>query len=309
MFTLLGLCLHQIFFGKRCEGNPNLTYLTAEDFEDLRAEPIAFPNEKGETLRGYLYTSKNTVSPKGIVVFCHGMWGGHLSYTTEMNTFAEAGYTVLAYDVTGTMASDGKKLGGFTHPISDLQCALEFIETRRDLDPLDILLVGHSWGAYTVMMGSSFLYDRLRGAVAISGPDTALAVFLSYFPKWLRPLARPGIALALRIKEGSQSRYACADTMYDADVPVLLVHGTKDKTVPLGASPLSKDFMEECDHVYAHYCEGKYHNPYATVRAETELKEKVLTKKYDEIDYAIATEEDPEVMHTILTFMDYCLKD
>ena len=96
-------------FGKRCEGNPNLKYFTADDFEDLDYEKIEFKSNKGQILRGNIYTNKKVKEKdiKGLLVFVHGMGAGHLSYTTEINTLAKNGYKVLAYDNTGTCASEG----------------------------------------------------------------------------------------------------------------------------------------------------------------------------------------------------------
>ena len=103
LFLLAYLCLHAAF-GVRCEGNPALKYFTHEDFDDLDAEPVSFPSDKGQLLRGAVYTCRN-VDPTALVIFAHGMGGGHLSYTTNIRTITKAGFAVLAYDNTGTMAS------------------------------------------------------------------------------------------------------------------------------------------------------------------------------------------------------------
>lgn len=60
-------------------GDPGLKYLTHRDFPDLEAEPAAFPSDRG-----------------------------HRSYMTEIHTLAASGLAVLAYDNTGTMASEGR---------------------------------------------------------------------------------------------------------------------------------------------------------------------------------------------------------
>ena len=89
LFIITKLILNQVF-GKRCEGNPNLKYFTADDFEELDSKKIEFKSNKEQMLRGFIYTNKNIKEYKGIVVFVHGMGAGHLSYTTEINTFAKS---------------------------------------------------------------------------------------------------------------------------------------------------------------------------------------------------------------------------
>lgn len=59
------------------------------------------------------------------------MGGGHLSYTTEIDFFAKRGYLVLAYDQTGTMASDGKALRGMGQGFRDLLCAMQFAKENE----------------------------------------------------------------------------------------------------------------------------------------------------------------------------------
>ena len=75
-----------------------MKYFTVDDFEDLENKEIEFKSNKGQTLKGYIYTNKNVNEYKGLIVFVHGMGAGHLSYTTEINTLAKAGFKVLAYD-------------------------------------------------------------------------------------------------------------------------------------------------------------------------------------------------------------------
>ena len=102
--------VEKVTFGARCEGNPYLSYFTAADFDNLEAEPIEFKGNRGQTLRGNLYFETGKTDFKALLIFCHGMGGGHLSYTTEIDFFAKHGYLVLAYDNTGTMAPTAKPL-------------------------------------------------------------------------------------------------------------------------------------------------------------------------------------------------------
>ena len=121
---LLAFAVEKVAFGNRCEGNAYLQYFTAADFPNLTADPVAFTGNCGQVLRGNLYTQAGRQDFKALLVFSHGMGGGHLSYTTELDFFAKRGYLVLAYDNTGTMASEGKSLVGMPQAVSDLRSAL-----------------------------------------------------------------------------------------------------------------------------------------------------------------------------------------
>ena len=65
-------------------------------------------------------------SYKGLIIFVHGMGGGHTAYMTEIHALAQEGYLVLGYDNTGTMLSDGAELGGFPQAFLDLRHAISF---------------------------------------------------------------------------------------------------------------------------------------------------------------------------------------
>ena len=168
---LLGIAraIFNMVFGKRCEGNPNLKYFTADDFDELNAKPMEFKSNKGQVLRGNIYTNKDVKIYKGLIIFVHGMGAGHLSYTTEINTLAKAGFIVIGYDNTGTCASEGKSLQGFFQSVIDLNHALNFVKENEDLNKYDIFLVGHSWGAYTVCQVLQFK-PKVKAVVAMSGP-------------------------------------------------------------------------------------------------------------------------------------------
>ena len=56
-------------FSHRCEGNPNLKYFTHKDFADLSAHPVEFPSNKGQLLRGAVYTYEAAVPPARCVQF------------------------------------------------------------------------------------------------------------------------------------------------------------------------------------------------------------------------------------------------
>ena len=110
LFILAIAILNSAGVNKRCEGDENLKYLKAKNFDNLNALPVNFKSYKGQTLNGFLYSCAKVDSYKGLIVFSHGMGAGHLAYTTEINYFAQKGYMVLAYDNTGTCTSEGKKI-------------------------------------------------------------------------------------------------------------------------------------------------------------------------------------------------------
>lgn len=317
--------VEHIVFGKRCEGNPLLRYFTAADFENLQASPIQFPNAKKQTLRGFLYRTENNSSPKGLLLFVHGMGGGHQSYTTEINYFAQHGYWVLAYDNTGTIASDGKSLVGMPQSVRDIQAACRYIRQDKVLSALPLLLAGHSWGGYAVCRALHALPD-CKGVLAFSAPDdvpTLLCAQAKAQTNKSIDFIKPFLRLYEALRFGSSAAKRTADCLQNTTAPVLLFHGDRDPVVPLSNATAAAKSVQKMENVRAVICLGKAHNVYATKTAEAYIQEmfsrlgvlaakpnndKAVKQFAEKLDFRKMCEEDTGVMQTALEFLDNCIR-
>ena len=324
ILLLVSKLILNLAFGNRCEGNAKLKYFTADDFEGLQIKPVEFKSNKGQLLRGYIYTNKDIKEYKGLIIFVHGMGGGHLSYTTEINTFAKAGFSVMAYDNTGTCSSEGKSLKGFFQSVIDLKYALKFVEGNEYLNKYPIGLVGHSWGAYTVCQVLQF-NPNIKAVVAISGPnDSAKLIcdFMKNEAKMNFSFLKPFITIVNFLTFGIKGVKNTINVLKETKIPVLLLHGELDKTAPLENSPISNKGIESNNNIKTIVYEGRFHNVYQTKESEEylnktfgdiseltkkykgNLPENEINKIYDNIDYKKITEEDEEVMNTIIKFLE-----
>lgn len=315
-------------FGKRCEGNPSLKYFTSDDFKGLDARAVSFLSDKGQRLHGAVYTCSEEV-PRALVVFAHGMGGGHRSYMTEINTFARAGFAVLAYDNTGTMASEGEALGSFYQAVRDLHAALAAARADEMLSGYKIILAGHSWGGYAVCQALSS-EKQVAGAVAFSAPNSAAGAMCDSMRSmtgmsagWLRPF----FAAAAVAAGGSTSRHSSSSILAKTEhVPILLLHGDADTSVSMKNSPVSRTAVREKKNITCVVYEERAHNVYQTKASEAYLGRVfgaigAAQKKYGkagipedekarlyDIDYALITEEDERVMQTVVDFMKKCVE-
>lgn len=320
------MCLHLVF-GARCDGDPSLRYFSHEDFADMQAEPVCFPSDRGQILRGAVYTCMDDETPLGLVVFAHGMGGGHLSYMTEIHTFAAAGFAVLAYDNTGTCSSDGKKLVGFYQAVRDLRSALAFVREREELSCLRIVLAGHSWGGYAVCQALAYANGMVSGVASLSAPDSVprticdmMSGALGAKMGWMRPF----FSAALLLSDGAGALHRSSAVLKKSTVPVLLLHGDSDRSVLYSNSPLARKAVREKGNITGIVYEGRGHNVYQTAESERYLNERfaeisAAKKKYPkgipeaekkglyDIDYALMTEEDANVMKTVVDFMKKCV--
>ncbi len=307
---------HGMLFGKRCDGDEKLKYFTHEDFESLKAMKIEFNNKNGTTLRGAIYAKAGVQQPEALIIFSHGMGGGHLSYMTEINTLAQSGFAVLAYDNAGTFESDGEKLGGFSAGPDALRAALTFVQNHPTLSKMKKVLMGHSWGGYSVCQVLGDENIDVNCAVTFGAPESGFAVSSAVLGEKFKFLI-PLVKLVFCMKEGKQAAITSSECVEKAsDIPVLLLHGKKDHIVTpnISAAEAAKNLPNATSVLF----DGRFHNVYQTVDSETYMNktfakirevqknksasEEEINACYD-IDYELITREDPAVMDFVTDFI------
>ena len=160
--------VHRRFFHRRYNGNKYLKYFKADDFYGLKTETISFQSDVGQYIHGYIYSYDQVKKPYGLIIFSHGFGAGHEAYTTEINTFAKAGFYVLAYDGTGCVGSEGKYFRGFDQGPIDLMSAYRFAESDPRLKDLRKIFC-------RAFLGGLFCYEcSIKGKCLRSGSDVWL---------------------------------------------------------------------------------------------------------------------------------------
>lgn len=316
-FFVLALVIHRKIFYRRYNGNKYVRYFKAEDFDGLHAEPVAFRSDRGQELRGYIYQAEN-VAPLGVVVFSHGFGAGHQAYTTEIAALARAGFLVLAYDGTACVSSEGKVFGGFDQGAIDLRYALRFAASDERLKNYKRVLVGHSWGGFSVM--NSLDTDvAIEGAAALCGFVSSAGVIAQNtvgkykFVEWA---CRNWFKFFNRVRFKKFANFDAIRSLAATKKPVLLLYGESDATVSFpGNGALVRDAVKGRENIFYQSYPEKGHNIYLTVEAEHymhetfgEISAKVKKDRtlapvlYAAADYRRMTEEDPAVMERVIAF-------
>ena len=321
---VLSLYILRRFFGRRYNGSSYVKYFKSEDFEGLNASPVSFHSECGDLLRGYVYSAAGKNETVGLIIFSHGFGAGHLSYTTEINTFAKHGFKVLAFDNTGCVSSEGNTIKGFDQGVSDLVSAVAYAKSDESLKNLPIALVGHSWGGFSVMNAFP-LCENISCAVAICGFISSADVisqnaFGKIFP--VRFISKIIFKLRNKIVFGSKANYNSLKSLKNVEKPVFLLYGKKDKTVLWKKNGLKMaETLKDNPFLKINTYDEKAHNVYLTVQAEKLLNSSFADaaskakkcpaeaeKYYKDIDYKAITEEDEQVMNEIISFISDNLK-
>jgi len=234
-------------------------YFSAEDFPGLRREPYGFRAEAGHRLQGYFYSYENPI-PGRLVVFDHGMGGGHRAYMREIQLLAEHGYLVFAYDHTGCMESEGAGCGGFGQSLSDLNACLTALKGADRYRELAISVVGHSWGGFSTM-NISALHPDVKHQVALSGFLSVEQIVRQSFSGLMKLFVKDILRLEQAANPASLAVNG-VDSLRKTGAQVLLIHSADDQSVRCDRHfDLLQRELAGRDNIRFLRLEGRGHNP------------------------------------------------
>lgn len=182
-------------------------------------ENVTFPSEDKTKLHGWFLKPERETLVRGTVVFHHGNAGSigyHLPFVVWL---VREGYQVLLYDYRGYGKSEGtiarKGL------VEDTRAAIVYVRTRKDVDAQKIISYGHSLGGAKSLAGlGEKMVSGVKGVICFAG-------FASYQDMARRFAGQTGANL---VTDDHSPRDVVAQI---SPVPLLIVHGRADRTVPL----------------------------------------------------------------------------
>lgn len=317
---------YEMNFGMRVEKEINPTSLVYEDFPDLVRKEISFPSNKGQILRGYVYSSNHVQNPKAIIVLSHGYLGVHENYLSQINYFTQNGFLVLGYDNTGCGNSDGNNMIGLAQSPIDLDSALTYVEKDETLNNYPILLYGHSWGGYAVSAVLNYPHN-VTAVVSRSGFNNSRDMLVEYGSRLYGDfisLLSPYAYIYEKVKFGNNVDKNGIKGIDGTNADVLLLHSKDDEVISLENSLLiHKDTFKSKDHVQTILYDAKTHD---VVKSDANLKyhkqldnelqnfketygclenipKDILDNYYMQIDKETYNELDETVMKQILDFL------
>ena len=320
---MLGKKIEQMYRAQlfaRADDTGVARYFSAADFEGLSQTPFSFTASAGHRLQGYFYAYPNPI-PGRIVVFDHGMGGGHRSYMREIERLAHHGYRVFAYDHTGCMESQGSGTNGFAQSLRDLNDALTALKGEPSCAGCGISVMGHSWGAFSTM-NIAALHPDVRHVVALSGFVSVERILRSMFGKGIAKLFFKRLWRVEQTANPDFVDYDAAQTLKHVDVPTLLIYSADDPIVHAADHyEVLRQALDGKENVRLLLVEGKGHNPNYTAdavgcltaytadmaakRKAGELSDDEQKKAFvDSWDFWRMTEQDEEIWKEIFDTLD-----
>ncbi|MGN0493447.1 MAG: alpha/beta hydrolase [Acutalibacteraceae bacterium] len=207
-----------------------------ERLKNSGCETVVLTAQDGERLVGHLYRCEGA---KRLIIAMHGWrssWSGDFGVISDF--WHQNGCSVLYAEQRGQGESGGEYMGfGLTERYDCLDWAKWADE--NGFDSLPIYLCGISMGASTVLMAAGLpLPENVHGIMADCGFTSPHEIWKHVVEHNLH-LSYRGIAAAIandmckkKLQIGAKD-YSCTDAMKECRVPVLFVHGTDDRFVPV----------------------------------------------------------------------------
>lgn len=285
----------------RYDENGVIKYFSKDDYPALNAEPYFFKSGDN-TLKGYFYSYDNPKEGK-LVVFCHGLFGGHRSYMVEIETLCRHGYTVFAYDTTGCFESEGKSIIGVSQFLADLDWAIKDLKKNEIFKKYkNVYAIGHSSGSYAVLNILNY-HDDIEKVIAISG-FASIEILLS---TWLKGFAKLGKKAIFNYEKTQNPEYAesCAiNKLNTTSSKVLIVHSKDDSTVPYKNNiDVMKNSITNPNVEYMLF-DNKKHNPNYTFDAVCYMEKVFKSKEFQNADWVRMTTQDPVFWNRAFEFLN-----
>lgn len=190
-------------------------------------EPVEMHASDGTALFGWYLPAGR--QPRATVLFLHGNAQNISSHIRAVAWMPHAGFNVLALDYRGYGRSAGSpSLPGLQ---LDIDAAMASLLARADVDPRRIAIFGQSLGGALAIYYA--VHGRYRDSICAVVSESAFSDY--------RTISRDKLASAFITWPFQWLPWLTVDDTYAPDasvqaispIPLLLIHGDEDRTVPL----------------------------------------------------------------------------
>ena len=187
-------------------------------------------------MAGFLYESSSELKNDTLIVLAPGFNACSESYLWQIKELCDYGWSVFAFDATGTGSSEGSTSIGFPQEVIDLEKTLDFIEENNRFNYKNVALMGHSRGGYAVCCALAEKRD-IAAVISISGVNSAMEGVIGASKKYVGNFAYANYGLLWLYQTmlfGEDVVNLRADeVLKTTQTPVLVIHGKDDGKIPI----------------------------------------------------------------------------
>lgn len=206
--------------------------LSQEEPDGIPFRTIRIPTKNGKRLCAWLIPAGRQ-SPS--LVLMHGWGGNSAAMLPLVGPLHAAGYTLLLVDARCHGRSDSDTFASLPRFAEDIEAALAWLAGQEAADPQRLGVLGHSVGAGAALLAASRTpaIKVVVSLAAFAHPATMMRRWLRWkrIPYW--PLGRYILAYVQQVIGYRFEQIAPRRTIALVDCPVLLIHGSEDRVVPL----------------------------------------------------------------------------
>ncbi|MBI2306869.1 MAG: alpha/beta fold hydrolase [Rhodocyclales bacterium] len=210
----------------------------------LPAQAIALPGANGKRLFAWYIPAAAGGGAAPCAVLLHG-WGGNAGDLLPLAVpLHAAGYSLLLLDARNHGRSDADSFASMPRFAEDLDCAIDWLRRQPACDPARLAVIGHSVGAAAALLAASRRSDiaAVVSIAAFAHPASVMRRFLAARRIPFIPLGWYALRYVERVIGHRFDAIAPEHTIRRVSCPVLLVHGSEDRTVP----PADAHHLAQC---------------------------------------------------------------
>lgn len=206
---------------------------------------------QGHKLYGEIYTPKNGLSKKPVVIMAHGFNGTHINFYDMIPELAKDGFICYCFDFSG--GSTRSRSEGRTEEMTiftETQNLIDVIDMFREMkgiDPDNIFVLGESQGGLVAAMAAAQASDKVKAAAlmypAFSIPLNAEKMYHGDAPT----VNLMGMTLG-SIFYTSMQGYDVFKDISRFTKDVIIVHGDADKMVNNSVSDRASQVYRSCEY-------------------------------------------------------------
>ena len=201
----------------------------------MKEIPVTFKSH-GKQIVGMLHLPSRKNAP--LIIMCHG-WTGNKQgvynafFVKAARNFSKNGFATLRFDFRGSGDSEGRwKDQTTTTMLEDLDNVIDQISKYPEINKEKIGLIGHSQGGRVVLLHTA--KDKRIESLVTWAARTDLSYFWS--KAWLESARRKERVIEdFEITKkwiSDDMKYNVEKTVQKIKVPILVIHGDTDYTVP-----------------------------------------------------------------------------
>ena len=216
-----------------------IIFLFVSFFSLAQEKELRIPYEEGKTIYGIFSTPTDDMTKHGVVIISHGFNGTHHFGRDYFKTLNDLGYNVYAFDFPCGSVRSQSDNNTMNMSVSDeketLKTIVKYFKKQKNVDKKNIVLIGESQGGLVSALAASELKKQISRLILIY---PALCIPDNWNERYPHVEDIPEVSEIWGVKLGKKFMMDIRpmkpfDTIGKYAGPVLIIHGSDDKVVPI----------------------------------------------------------------------------